>query len=83
MGGQKPKPFRGEYEVLVLATAGEGDFTLRAWWPTRHAASRLTTAGRELRPAQNLASKKTVLASEQDRPAVARRGRREAIPKPN
>ena len=75
MGGHKPKAIRGEYEVFVRQRLSEGNFTLRGL------VGELAERGLKVDyrsvwnfvHAEKLSTKKTVHASEQDRPDVARR----------
>ena len=78
MGGHKPKAIRGEHEVWLRQRLGEREFTLRGL------VAELADRGLKVDyrvvwnfvHAAKLSFKKTVHASEQDRPDVARRRER-------
>ena len=75
MGGHKPKAIAGEHQAFLVQRIRDREFTLRglvAELPS--AASRLTIdrCGTSFTP-RSSASKKTVIASERDRPDIARR----------
>jgi transposase len=75
MGGHKPKAIRGEQRTWLLTRAQEKDFTLRGL------VAELAERGLKVDSrtvwnfvhAEKLSFKKTVAASEQDRPDIARR----------
>jgi len=75
MGGHKPRAIRGEHEVWLRQRLGEREFTLRGL------VAELADRGLKVdyravwnfAHAEKLSFKKTVHASEQDRPDVARR----------
>jgi transposase len=72
MGGHKPKAIAGEHQAFLVQRIRDREFTLRGNLPS--AASRLTIdrCGTSFTP-RSSASKKTVIASERDRPDIARR----------
>jgi hypothetical protein len=75
MGGHKPKAIRGEHEAFLTQRVREGAFTLRGL--VRELAERgLEVDCRSVWNfvhAEKLGFKKTVVASERDRPDIARR----------
>lgn len=74
-GGRRPRAIRGEHEAWLQARAREADFTLRGL-VAELAARGLTVVYRTMWSflhREGLSFKKTVRASEQDRPAIARR----------
>ena len=75
MGGHKPKKIRGEHRTWLLARTQEKDFTLRglvAEFADRGLKVDYHTVW-DFVHAEKLSFKKTVIASERDRPDVARR----------
>ena len=75
MGGHKPKAIAGEHAMFLARRVRDGAFTCGAWWLNwLSAASRsiIDRCGISFTP-RSSASKKTVVASERDRPDVARR----------
>ena len=75
MGGRKPKAIAGEHQVFLARRVREGGFTLRGL--VRELAERgLKVDYRSVWNfvhAERLSFKKTVVASERDRPDIARR----------
>jgi transposase len=77
MGGHKPKAIVGEHRAFLLQRTTEKEFTLRGL------VAELAERGLKVDDktmwnfvhAEKLSFKKTVLASEQDRPDVAGRGK--------
>jgi transposase len=75
MGGRKPKAIAGEYAVFLARRVWDGAFTLRGL-VAELAERGLKVDYRSVRDfvhAEKLSFKKTVVASERDRPDVARR----------
>ncbi len=75
MGGHKPKAIRDEHRAWLLERIGAGDFTLRGL-VSELAARGLKVDYRTVWSfvhAEKLSFKKTVVASERDRPDIARR----------
>src|SRR5215475_7296931 len=75
MGGHKPKKITGEHRLWLLRRTKEGDLLCADLWPSSPSgASRSTIArfGSSSTP-RSLASKKSLVAGERDRPDVARR----------
>jgi transposase len=84
MGGHKPKAIRDEHEAFLTQRVREGAFTLRGLargWVRELADRGLKVDDRSVWnfvQAEKLSFKKTVAASERDRPDVARRRARRA-----
>src|SRR5579863_2165093 len=75
MGGHKPKAIAGEHHVFLADASARAPSRCAGWWRSwPNAASRSTTdrCGTSFTP-RSSASKKTVVASERDRPDIARR----------
>jgi transposase len=75
MGGHKPKAIAGEHHVFLVQRIRDREFSLRglvAELSERGSRSTIDRCGTLFTP-RSSASKKTVIASERDRPDIARR----------
>ena len=75
MGGRRPYLLKGERDWLLARLAEKPDLTLHALWQSLANAASWCPATRsgDFSSAKASASKKTVFATEQDRPDIARR----------